>query len=104
MLYSVDTEHSGRAALTVSTPRAYGNVVTYTRSVNGGAVQVDDNVIIATGLDYTQSFVINVTAAFGDSSFCPRLQGSTLFNGTFNTTGEGIVSFNYLLSFFPTQN
>ncbi len=82
VLYSVDTANSGTVTLTVSSPRAYDAAVSYSKSVNGGAVQIDDNVITATTLDYTQNFTINI------AGICSGVQKNTLFNGTFNIRSE----------------
>ncbi len=79
------TQHSGSVTLAVSSPKAYDIPVTYSRSVNGETVQIDDSSITAAGLSYTESFIINV---LGVTSFCPGVQGSTLFNSTFNITGK----------------
>ncbi len=84
MLYAVDTQHDGRVTLTVSSPGAYNTDVNYFRNINGVPAQNNDNEIIVTGLGYIQNFTVDV---IGISSFCPAVERTTSFPGSFNITG-----------------
>ena len=65
--YFVESAVTGGVVLTLSSPRAYGTGCMYSGSVNEGSVRVVDSVVTVTGLNYTQSYSVNVTA---NSSQC----------------------------------
>ena len=82
--YFVETSVTGGVRLNVSSPRAHGTGVMYSGSVNGGSVTIVDSVVTVTGLNYTQSHSLNVTA---NSSLCSGLVSAQTVDITFDVQG-----------------
>ena len=93
ILYSIESALTGSVTLNASSMSS-GAAVVYNASVFGGSgrVTVSDNIITVTGLNYTQTHSVTVTAAV-----CPGIETSTLISISFNTTGIMLlfVQLNY---------
>ena len=84
-LYSIESALTGSVTLNASSTSPFGAAVNYNASVTGGSgrVTVTDNIITVTGLSYTQTHTVTVTAAV-----CPGIKTrGTPISVTFNTTG-----------------
>ena len=83
--YSVESVTTGRVRFSVISVGMFGAAVSYGGSVagNSGTVQVTDSTITVSGLDYTQTHMVTVTAAS-----CPTIvESSAPISIVFNIAG-----------------
>ena len=84
-LYSVESAFTGSVTLNISSMSSSGAAVSYNASVTGGSgrVTVTDNIITVTGLNYTQTHNVTLTAVYE----CSGIDTSALIPVPFNTAG-----------------